>query len=264
MRFLGDVGYVVTFRQTDPLFTIDLSDPTDPLVRGELKIPGYSAYLHPVSDTLVLGVGQDATDTGGILGSQVSLFDVSDLDNPERIAKLTLGRDSNSTAEYDHKAFLLWDDTIVLPITEYGWREGKDNFHTGAVAIAIGDGELTEIARLAHPRGNDAEWGWNSQILRSLVIGDSLYTVSSEGVLESDWVSFDDLAWLGDYQVTAGAHNHCAAPPMPAPDEYAELTRISVQPADGSIDSCLMWSTVDFFVTSDGRVAAITHDFWEP
>ncbi len=197
VRFLGDVGYVVTFRQTDPFFTIDLSDPTDPVVRGELKIPGYSAYLHPVSDTLVIGIGQDATDTGGILGSQVSLFDVSDLDNPERIAKLTLGRDSNSTAEYDHRAFLLWEDTIVLPITEYGWRDGKDNFHTGAVAIEIDDGELIEIALITHPRGDDPHMGWNSQILRSLVIDDSLYTVSNEGVLQSDWFDFDDLAWLG-------------------------------------------------------------------
>ena len=200
VRFLGDVGYIVTFRQTDPLFTIDLSDPTDPVVRGELKIPGYSAYLHPISDTLVLGIGQDATDTGGILGSQVSLFDVSDLDNPERVAKLTLGRDSNSTAEYDHKAFLFWDDTIVLPITEYGWHNGRDNFHTGAVAIAVGDDDLTEITRVTHPRGHDAQTGWNAQILRSLVIGDSLYTVSNEGVLESDWASFDDLAWL-DFEV---------------------------------------------------------------
>jgi len=201
VRFLGDVGYVVTFRQTDPLFTIDLSDPTEPVVRGELKIPGYSAYLHPVSDTLIVGIGQDATDTGGILGSQVSLFDVSDLDNPERIAKLTLGRDSDSTAEYDHRAFLLWEDTIVLPVTEYGWHNGKDGFHTGAVAIAVDDDGLTEIARVTHPRGDDPHRGWDSQILRSLVIGDSLFTVSNAGLLESSWVDFDDLAWL-DFDVS--------------------------------------------------------------
>jgi uncharacterized secreted protein with C-terminal beta-propeller domain len=193
VRFLGDVGYVVTFRQTDPFFTIDLSDPTNPIVRGELKIPGYSAYLHPVSDTLVLGIGQDAT---GILGSQISLFDVTDLENPERIAKLTLGRDSDSAAEYDHRAFLLWEDTIVLPITEYGWRDGKDRFHTGAVAIEIDDGELIEVARVTHPRGDDPQMGWNSQILRSLVIGDSLYTISNLGLLESDWFDFEDLTWL--------------------------------------------------------------------
>ena len=148
----------------------------------------------------MVGIGQDATDEGRVLGSQVSLFDVSDLDNPERIAKLTLGRDSNSMAEYDHKAFLYWEDTLVLPITEYGWRDGKDDFHTGAVVIAVGGESLTEIARLTHPRGDDPYVGWNSQILRSLVIGNSLYTVSNEGLLESDWRSFDETAWL-DFDV---------------------------------------------------------------
>ncbi len=196
VRFLGEVAYLVTFRQTDPLFTIDLSDPKNPVVRGELKIPGYSSYLHPISDTLVLGVGQDATDEGRVLGSQVSLFDVSDLDEPRRIAKLTLGHDSNSTAEYDHRAFLLWENTVVLPITEYGWHDERGSYHTGAVAIEIGDGRLTEIARVVHPGAGSARFGWNAEILRSLVIGDSLYTVSNAGLLESDWDSFEDVSWL--------------------------------------------------------------------
>jgi hypothetical protein len=76
--------------------------------------------------------------------------------------------------------------------------------------------------------------------------------------------AFPRLARMGDYQVIVGPHNHCASPPLPAPAGYEDLTRISIQPADGSIDSCLMWTTVDFFVSPDGEVAAITHDFWEP
>ena len=78
MRFIGDRGYVVTFRQTDPLYTLDLADPARPRVTGELKILGYSAYLHPVGEHELLGVGQDATPEGIRLGTQVSLFDVSD------------------------------------------------------------------------------------------------------------------------------------------------------------------------------------------
>ena len=70
VRFIDTVGYVVTFRQTDPLYTIDLSDPTKPRVVGELKITGYSAYLHPIGDGLLMGVGQDATDQGRRLGAQ--------------------------------------------------------------------------------------------------------------------------------------------------------------------------------------------------
>ena len=109
VRFIGDAGYVVTFRQTDPLYTIDLSRPERPRVLGELKIPGYSAYLHPVGDDLLLGVGQDATDTGVRQGLQLSLFDVSDLAHPARLQQARLGdRFSGSSAEWDHHAFLWW------------------------------------------------------------------------------------------------------------------------------------------------------------
>ena len=79
VRFMGPVGYVVTFRQTDPLYVIDLSDPTEPVAAGELKIPGFSAYLHPVAEGRLIGVGQDADpETGATKGLQISLFDVTD------------------------------------------------------------------------------------------------------------------------------------------------------------------------------------------
>ena len=91
VRFVGDTGYVVTFRQVDPLYTLDLSPPSRPAVLGELKIRGYSAYLHPLGDDLLLGVGQDATEEGRVLGTQLSLFDVSDLRRPVRITQYALG-----------------------------------------------------------------------------------------------------------------------------------------------------------------------------
>ena len=196
VRFLGDVAYLVTFRQVDPLFTIDLSDPASPELRGELKIPGYSAYLHPLAEGIVLGIGQDATNDGRVIGSQVSLFDVSDLDDPTRIAKLTLGKDTNSVAEYDHRAFLQWGDTVVVPLTSYNWNDEKDGFFTGAVAIDTSSGDLSEITRLVHPDGDDWEWGWNATILRSLVVGDNLYTVSNIGIMKSSLASFDTLDFL--------------------------------------------------------------------
>ncbi len=87
VRFAGDVGYVVTFRQIDPLYVLDLSDPTDPKQVGELKIPGFSRYLHPLSGGLLLGVGRDADPrTGRELGLQASLFDVSDPANPTQVS----------------------------------------------------------------------------------------------------------------------------------------------------------------------------------
>ena len=119
VRFMGDAGYVVTFRETDPLYTLDLTDPGNPRVRGELKIPGYSAYLHPVGDDLLLGIGQEATQDGRVQGLQLSLFDVADLAHPVRLQKAQIGaRFSQSEAEWDHHAFLWWPATslAVLPI----------------------------------------------------------------------------------------------------------------------------------------------------
>jgi uncharacterized secreted protein with C-terminal beta-propeller domain len=84
---MGPVGYVVTFRQTDPLYTIDLADPERPRVRGELKIPGYSAYLHPIGEDLLLGVGQDATEEGRPLGTQISARAAKDHTAARRSAK---------------------------------------------------------------------------------------------------------------------------------------------------------------------------------
>lgn len=125
VRFTGNTAYVVTFIQTDPLFVIDLSDPQAPVILGELKIPGFSTYLHPVSDSLVLGVGRDGTDTGTNGGMKVSLFDVSDPKNPKESAKITLDASSSafiqsyieSDVYYTHKA-LCWDSenkTMYIP-----------------------------------------------------------------------------------------------------------------------------------------------------
>jgi uncharacterized secreted protein with C-terminal beta-propeller domain len=123
VRYMGDVGYVVTFRETDPLYTLDLSDPRNPRVMGELKILGYSAYLHPIGDGLLLGVGQDATEEGQRLGTQLSIFDVSDLTNPRRIHQRTLDA-SGSAAEYDHRAFLWWGPHRLAVIPVERWASG--------------------------------------------------------------------------------------------------------------------------------------------
>ncbi len=187
VRFMGDVGYVVTFRQIDPLYTLDLSDPTNPTVVGELKIPGYSAYLHPISEDLLIGVGQDATDQGQILGMQVSLFDVSDLANPKRIDKYTI-KGGNSEAEWDHRAFLYWEptDLVVLPLNTWWWDEGseKDQGFTGAIGLRVNEEGIEEIRRITQS-DNDNPWDWQAQVRRTVVIGDSVYTISEQGLLQS-------------------------------------------------------------------------------
>jgi len=96
-RFMGDVGYLVTFLQTDPLFTLDLSDPSAPTVVGELEVNGYSSYLHPAGADHLLAVGMDADDSGSVLGFQVSLFDISDLSAPTLAFSLSSGASTTAT-----------------------------------------------------------------------------------------------------------------------------------------------------------------------
>ena len=144
VRFVGDVGYVVTFRQIDPFYTVDLSDPANPRILGELKIPGFSSYLHPISDTLVLGVGSDADPDGRITGAKVSLFDVSDLTAPREVAVWT-APDGWNDVGWDHRAFLWWapESLAVIPVTVW-------NDWSGAVVLRVTDGSITEVGRVDH------------------------------------------------------------------------------------------------------------------
>ena len=167
VRFVGDTGYVVTFRQIDPLYTLDLSQPERPRVLGELKIPGYSAYLHPIGEDLLLGVGQDADEDGRAQGTQLSIFDVSDLRKPTRLHTEHLGR-GWSEAEHDHHAFLFWPRTGLVMIP----------FEQRAVGFRVGRARgIDPLGRVEH----DAQW----PIRRSVVVGDGVLTVSENGVKES-------------------------------------------------------------------------------
>ena len=206
VRFIDDVGYVVTFRQVDPLYVIDLSDPANPVLDGELKIPGYSAYLHPVGDGLLLGVGQDATDEGRTTGTQLSLFDVSDPSNPQRVSTLPIG--GQSEVEWDHKAFLYWqpDGTIVLPVSP-GWQscapgveclaDGIKGPGAGAVVAELNGRELAARGVITHDTANDRGGCWNP-LQRSIVIGDELVTVGLDQMKFSDRQTLeprDSVSW---------------------------------------------------------------------
>jgi uncharacterized secreted protein with C-terminal beta-propeller domain len=194
VRFIGDKGYVVTFRQVDPLYTLDLSDPAKPSVLGELKIQGYSAYLHPLGEDLLLGIGQDADESGRVRGTQLSVFDVSDLRRPSRLHQWALGP-SWSEAESDHHAFLWWprERLAVLPVTAYDPKLGPS--FSGAVGFRIGRATgIKEAVRVAHP-----SMGAGVGVLpvrRSLVVGDALYTVSDAGVQATGLRTFGDQGWV--------------------------------------------------------------------
>ncbi|MEN3309868.1 MAG: hypothetical protein V7603_6070 [Micromonosporaceae bacterium] len=179
VRFAGPVGYVVTFRQTDPLYTVDLRDPAKPAVSGELELTGYSAYLHPVGEGRLIGVGQEADARGGALGTQVSLFDVSNPATPRRLARYVLPHTS-SAAQYDPHAFLYWAPTGLLALPVAGAPGG-------VLALRVKAGTIT---RLPWPASEVAAAS------RTLVVDRTVWTVAPNGLAATDLDTLAPLAWF--------------------------------------------------------------------
>jgi uncharacterized secreted protein with C-terminal beta-propeller domain len=229
VRYFGETAYVVTFRQVDPLYVLDLSDPTSPSVEGELKITGYSSYLHPVGEDRLIGIGQEATESGRTVGTQVSLFDVSDPAAPGKLDGV-VKKDTWSDAESNPHAFLYWPETQQLVVPIYGWglteavdvepdetvdvTEDADGDEPatepdvieddviedesgGALVLGVGDDSLTEQGLITHGRPDRAEdeYYWSS-IMRSLVIGDSLYTLWYDGLQVNNLDDLEFQSWL--------------------------------------------------------------------
>jgi len=193
-RFIGERVYLVTFKQTDPLYVINLVDPLKPIVLGSIKVPGYSTYLHPVDKdgNRLLGLGRDTEiDENGnvkIKGLKISLFDFSDLRAPKELDSYLLADSSNdSIALYDHKAFLFVANKNLLSIPAVLYKDGKINF-AGAIAFLISGDKLALKGGVDHSEGGQtaAPDFWNSYsyydntVKRSLYIGDNLYTFSNQ------------------------------------------------------------------------------------
>ncbi len=193
VRFTGNTAYVVTFIQTDPLFVIDLSDVKAPKILGELKIPGYSAYLHPVGDGLVMGVGLDGTETGTNGGMKVSLFDVSDPTKPVECGKFTMSGYQNDEAQvyvdsdayYDHKA-LCWDaenKIMYVPYSKsvhrWAYSDGKNYNKTtaGIVALKVNEAEkaLTVVGEYI---ANSTDYAQPDEFARATYINDVIFGYS--------------------------------------------------------------------------------------
>ncbi|RRR96060.1 beta-propeller domain-containing protein [Glycomyces terrestris] len=192
VRFLGPTAYVVTFRQTDPLYTVDLSDPAAPVVTGELKITGYSGYLHPVGGDRLLGVGQEATEEGVTTGLQVSLFDTA----ADEAAVLDQYHRpwSNSAVEWDPHAFLYWQDAglAVMPVTEHG--EQYTEYRTGVLVLAVGTDSLEEAAWIEQ----EVAEPYSEGVVRALVIDGQLWTLSSTGLQANELGGgYEQTAWIG-------------------------------------------------------------------
>lgn len=195
-RFIGDKLYMVTFKQVDPFFVIDLSNPKKIKSLGKLKIPGFSKYLHPYDENTIIGIGQEATGRGRTTGLKISLFDVSDIKNPKEVAKFVAqGKYSRSTAEYEHKAFLFSKEKNLLVIPAYSYDWNTDEGYNGAMVFNISKKNIKLRGIIDHSKGKQK---YGASVERSLYIKNDLYTKSA-GLLRIN--SLTDLKGIKDVEL---------------------------------------------------------------
>jgi hypothetical protein len=213
VRFEGDNGFVVTFKKTDPLYVFDLSEPSAPRIAGELKIPGFSTYMHMLDESHLLTIGFDADDQGSFAffdGVLLQIFDVSDPHQPTLAHKVVIGtRGSSSAALTNHLAFTLFQDKLAVPMTvcEGG---GDGSFGTnltfsGLIVYDVGvESGIQERGRVAHPDPNTGAYvancgNWwtqaSSTVQRSMFMDDFVYSIAPDVMRVQDLNSLGtDLA----------------------------------------------------------------------
>jgi hypothetical protein len=202
-RFLGDVGYLVTFRQVDPLFAIDLSDPENPTVLGELKIPGFSDYMHPLANDHLLTIGRDVDEVTQLdNGTALQIFDVSDPANPVLAHKALVGQ-GFSEANHNHKAFNFYADKglLAFPFVSYEgdfsstlelWDVSAETGFNRRGAVDHSDLVLDDCGGVPYPVDDFyTHCGYQPQITRGVFIDDFIYSISYGGVRVHD---VDDLS----------------------------------------------------------------------
>lgn len=213
VRFMGDTGFIVTFRNTDPLFTLDLSDPTAPKAVGEVKLPGFSSYLHPVGDGLVVGLGYDGNEENADFNTvKVSLFDVSDMKNPEEVDTFVL-KDVSSDALYNHKAFIYYHEQklIGFPVTHYA--DGTVlSYKLLKIENRVIESHLGYVHKTERMTGD---------LFRGTYIGSKLYTIDNYNVCEFD---IDTAALLRECEILDVEKD------MPEDKLYGEVTTPAVMP----------------------------------
>lgn len=236
-RFMGERCYLVTFRNIDPLFVIDLSNPTNPRVLGELKITGYSSYLHPYDETHIIGIGKETVaereDFAWYQGVKISLFDVSDVSNPREISKYEIGdRGTDSPVLWDHKAFLFDKERnlLVMPVLEakvdeslYPGEVRPDAYGgpvwQGAYVFDISiDNGLQLRGKITHVENiTDPEQGYYYYspfaVERSLYIDNVLYTISQARIMMN---SLENLDYINEVEL-----------PHPTPAPYDILPGVT-------------------------------------
>lgn len=198
-RFIGDRLYLVTYRNIDPLFVIDLSNGRSPRILGELKITGYSNFLYPYDATHLIGIGRETKDTGwgGVTNSgvKIAMFDVADVSRPKVVDSYEIGDSQTySDALNEHKAILLdpGKGILVLPVSQTSSRPAfksmngyyQPQYWDGAYVFGLSRNGFALKGTVTQSDGS-TYYGMDS-VKRSLYIGNSLYTVSTQKIVISD------------------------------------------------------------------------------
>lgn len=215
-RFMGEKAYVVTYKTVDPLFVIDLSTPTTPKVLGELKIPGYSSYLHPFGENYLIGFGEDSVEksytnwegnqevVAYANGLKMAIFDVSDYNNPKELYSIKLGsRGSYSQLLYDHKALLFDETEGIFAFPAYlaedtgfyddGTPRYGNKMFSGALVYDVSvENGITLRGKIEHIDSDNN----SNEIQRIIRIGNKLYTLSNEIIKSSDIKTVEDIYTL--------------------------------------------------------------------
>lgn len=195
VRFMGNRAYMVTFVQTDPLFVIDLSDPTNPTVLGELKIPGYSTYLHPYDENHLIGFGENTKVVNYGYGDQVvtdgmkiALFDVTDPNNPTEMYSVNIGEEGTySELLNNHKALLFSKEKniIAFPISITG--EDYEVTFQGAIVYGLSlENGFEEKGRITNIENDIDKYYSRNSVQRIIYINDTLYTLSRNLIKATD------------------------------------------------------------------------------
>lgn len=180
-RFMGDIGYFVTYKQMDPLFSVDLSDPQNPKILGELKIPGFSEYLHPYGDGKLLGIGMDVDEEGVTTsGVKISMFDTSDPSDVKEEDKLVIEDSYSTDVSYNYKAALIDTEKNLIGFKTYGNGEGAV-YRIYSYDAAKGFTEVFE----AQTNSNDS--------VRGLYVGNVFYLVDGNTVRAYDMTNFEKI-----------------------------------------------------------------------
>lgn len=187
-RFMGDTAYVVTFKNTDPLFAIDLSKPDKPKMLGELKLPGFSEYLHPLSENLLVGIGYDGDDEDADMSTlKVSLFDVSDKKNPKELSSKIVKDCFFDVNTYSAKGFVMFDEnTFGIPVRKdatYITKKGEYHYseeYTFKVFTVKND-KITLKTDYKHGKFENG-----SSFFRGTFIGDKVFTLDENNIRQYD------------------------------------------------------------------------------